>query len=105
DYAPRLHGMATTLDDEGITLNSVDQGSEPGSGTKDSLEQFAELTGGKVYANDIEKAIAEVMAASRSGYMIEYDAPKPDSKFHKIRVTSSRKGLRLQVKQGYYANP
>jgi VWFA-related protein len=104
DYAPRLHRMATTLDNGGITLSSVDQGGEPGSGTKDTLEQLAELTGGQVYANDIERAIKDVMAASRSGYVIEYDAPKPDGKYHKIRVTSSRKGIRLQFKQGYYAN-
>ena len=72
--------------------------------SKTELDQFADLTGGKVYQNDFEKAVKEVMAASQSGYVIEYDAPRPDGKYHKVRVTCSRKGVRLQVRQGYYAD-
>jgi VWFA-related protein len=105
DYSPKLQRLATTLDQSGITLNSVDQGSEPGSGTADTLKQFADLTGGRVYASDLDKAISEVMSASRSGYLIEYVAPPPDGKYHKIRVTCSRKGIRIQTRQGYYSNP
>jgi VWFA-related protein len=103
--AAGLIPLATRLDREGITLNSVDQGVDPGSGAINTLDTFAELTGGKVYANDIHKAVVEVMSASRSGYVILYAAPRLDGKYHKIRVTCSRKGIRLQVKQGYYANP
>jgi VWFA-related protein len=96
--------VATTLDHEGVTLSSVYQGSSVGNGDLDTLELFAQLTGGKVYGNDIEEAVKEVMAASGSGYTIEYNSPPVNGKYHKIRVTCSRKGVRLQVKQGYYAN-
>jgi VWFA-related protein len=111
-YAPRGGGVganpslvnriATTLDYDGVTLSSVYQGASVEDAA--TLDQFAELTGGKVYHNDIEKAVKEVMAESGAGYVIEYDGPRPDGKYHKIRVICSRKGVRLQVKQGYYAN-
>ena len=96
--------IATALDRDGITLSSVHQGHNIENGDLATLERFAEFTGGKVYANEFEKAVKEVMAASRSAYVIEYDGPRLDGKYHKIRVTCSRKGVHLQVKQGYYAN-
>jgi VWFA-related protein len=52
---------ATTLDRDGVTVSSVDQGAIVGYGV---VDQFAQLTGGQVYANDIEKAVKEAMAAS-----------------------------------------
>jgi VWFA-related protein len=99
-----VNRIATTLDHDGVTLSSVHQGNNVENGDLATLEQFADLTGGKVYANDFEKAVKEVMAASQSGYVIEYDGPRLDGKYHKIRITCSRKGVHLQVKQGYYAN-
>ena len=96
-----VNRIATTLDHDGVTLSSVHQSNNVENGDLATLEQFADLTGGKVYQNDVEKAVMEVMAASRSSYVIEYDAPPPDGKYHKIRVTCSRKGVHLQVKQGY----
>lgn len=104
DNSSLVNRIATTLDHDGVTLSSVYQGTSVENGDLATLEQFADLTGGKVYANDIEKAVKEAMAASGSGYVIEYDGPRLDGKYHKIRVTCSRKGVRLQVKQGYYAN-
>jgi len=104
DNSSLVNRVAATLDQDGVTLSSVHQGNNVGNGDLDTLEQFADLTGGKVYANDLEKAVKEVMAASRSGYVIEYEAPPPDGKYHKIRVTCSRKGVRFQTKAGYYAN-
>jgi VWFA-related protein len=104
DNSSLINRIATTLDHDGVTLSSVYQGTSVENGNLATLDQFADLTGGKVYHNDIEKAVEEVMAASRSGYLIEYDGPRLDGKYHKIRVTCSRKGVRLQVKQGYYAN-
>lgn len=101
----QVRRMGTRLDREGLTISSVDQGSDPASGAIDTLEELAETTGGQVFANDFQKAVTEVIAGSRAGYVVEYDAPRPDGKYHKIKVTSSRKGIRLQAEQGYYANP
>jgi VWFA-related protein len=96
-----LRQLATTLDKRGVTLNSVDLGSDPVTGSRVTLEQLAELTGGAVYTNDIDKAVTEVMAGGRSDYTIRYDAPQPDGKYHKVRVTTARKGIKFHVKQGY----
>jgi len=104
DYSSNAAGIASKIDSEGITLNSVDQGSSV-SGTSATFEDYANLTGGKVYYNDIAKAISETMAASRSSYMLQYDEPSNDGKYHKVRVSCARKGIRLQVEQGYYAKP
>jgi VWFA-related protein len=103
DYLPTLERWATKLDQSDISLHSVDQGSEPGLRSRDTLEKFATLTGGKIYV-DIEKAISEVVDASRHGYLVEFAAPAADGKYHKIRVSCSRKGIRVQARQGYYAN-
>jgi VWFA-related protein len=96
--------LATTLDKEGVTMSSVNQATGVDSGDPRTLDRFAQLTGGKVYFHNIEQAVKEVIAGSRSNYVIEYEGPRPDGKYHKIRVACSRKGVRLQVKQGYYAN-
>jgi len=104
DNSSLINRIATTLDHDGVTLSSVHQGNNVENGDVATLDQFADLTGGKVYANDFEKAVKEVMAASGSGYVIEYDGPQLDGKYHRIRVSCSRKGVHLQVKKGYYAN-
>ena len=79
------------------TLNSVDLGN-PVSLTSVAFDDFAKVTGGKVYSNDFEKAVSETVGASHSSDIIQYDAPRSDGKPHKIRVTSTRKGVHLQVK-------
>jgi hypothetical protein len=91
DNSSLVNRIATILDHDGITLSSVHQGHNVDNGDLATLEQFAQLTGGKVYPNEIEKAVKEVMETSRSGYVIEYDAPRLDGKYHKIRVTCSRR--------------
>jgi hypothetical protein len=70
-----------------------------------TFEEYANVTGGKVYSNDIEQALSQTVAASHSRYIIQYDASGSGGKPQKIRVTSSRKGVHLQVKQEYVANP
>jgi hypothetical protein len=45
-----------------------------------------------------------VLNAPRATYIIEYAAPAPDAKYHKLRLTTSRKGIHLQAEQGYFAN-
>jgi VWFA-related protein len=102
DYAPIFYDLATALDRTNVTLSSVYPGRELGTGNLDTLSQFADLTGGKVYANDVEKALSDITTTWRSGYVIQYAAPPADGKFRKVRVGSSRKGIRIHTKQGYY---
>src|ERR1017187_7721016 len=77
-----------------------------GLASTETLEEFAGLTGGRAYGTvDIPGAIAQAASDARMSYLMAY-APlleKWDGKYHKIRVTCSRKGVRLKTKEGYYA--
>jgi VWFA-related protein len=103
DYSPRLQRLATAIDRAGISITVVNQGSDAASGSLNTLEQFTELTGGQISTRGVETAISSATTAARSAYRIEYVQPVADDKFHKIKVTCTRKGVRLQTKQGYYA--
>ncbi len=71
-----------------------------------SLDQFAGMTGGRLsQGKDIGAAIKESRNDSRTSYQIGYFPPPQnwDGKFHKLRITCKRKGVRTQAKTGYYA--
>jgi len=78
-----------------------------GISSLDTLQQFADLTGGRTYMEDVRAAIVEGVDEARVGYLIEYDPAlrKWDGKYHKIRVACTRPGVRIQTKKGYYAFP
>jgi hypothetical protein len=66
------------------------------------------MTGGRANGGkDIAGAISQAMSDARTSYQIGYYAPDEtaDGKFHKLRVASARKGVRIQAKTGYYAWP
>ena len=52
---------------------------------------------------DIE--ITQAEADARTNYSLEYEPPARnwDGKYHKLRVTVARKGIRIQSEHGYYA--
>ena len=59
------------------------------------------------FGGDIRAVLKEVARDAARSYTIYYDlAPENwDSKFHKVRVTSERKGIKFRAKQRYYAYP
>ena len=72
-----------------------------------TLDLFAELTGGQAYmANEIESAIVQVAQNARASYRIGFYPPSKswDGKFHKIKVSCGRNGVRIQASQGYNAD-
>jgi VWFA-related protein len=116
DYTPLLQRLTATLDRANVAVYTVRQpgslapgaadGLSSGLASTETLDEFAGLTGGRAYGTvDIPGAIAQAASDARMSYQIAYDPPleKWDGKYHKIRVTCSRKGVRLQTKQGYYA--
>lgn len=129
DYTPLLQRLTSTLDRADVAVYTVRQpeslapgagassGAESRSGapadapgitpaTEDTLEQFAQLTGGYAFMTpDIRGAIARAASDARMSYRIGYEPPLGnwDGKYHKIRVTCARKGVKLETKQGYYA--
>ena len=104
-YVPHL---SVTLDRDAVAVNPLSySSSQTPSGSRD-IEQMATLTGGRTYfGDDIRAVVKQVTRDSVGGYSIAYE-PQPDNwdnQFHKIRVTCERKGIKLQVRQRYYALP
>lgn len=77
-----------------------------GSESLATLDTFANLTGGRPDAGkDIGAAVRQALNDMRTSYQVGYypAAANWDNKFHKLRITCTRKGVRIQAKTGYYA--
>jgi len=128
DFIPQMRHLSESLDRSGVSIYPVRQlllgspdrigatsggdGATGGAGTgldsAATLDDFANMTGGRPNAGkDIGSAVTQAMNDLRFSYQIGYYAPPQsrDGKFHKLRVTSKRKGVRIQAKTGYYAWP
>jgi VWFA-related protein len=71
------------------------------------LEEISEKTGGRLYQvskkDTIEKIYADIEQALRSQYSLAYTPDKGAGPgYHKLRVTTKRKDLRVQARHGYY---
>ncbi len=72
-----------------------------------TLDEFAGETGGRTNAGpDIGEAVRQAMRDVLTSYQIGYFEPARnwDGKFHKIRVTCTRSGVRIQARTGYMAS-
>ena len=105
DGSNNLQRFATGLDQYDISVSVVERGNDPGAPDTAMIQTLTQLTGGAIYDSNLERVMSEIQGAVRSGYVIQYDAPVTDGKYHKIRVSTSRKGLHIETKQGYYATP
>jgi VWFA-related protein len=114
DYRPQLQRLTATLDRIGVSIYAVQptppgmtlDGSLAGTGSEETLQRFAELTGGTVKSSgDIGAVVRQAMNDVRTGYLLGYTPPLDswDGKFHKLNITAARKGVRLQFKAGYVA--
>ncbi len=112
DLRPKLQQLGETFARADIAIYTVAQ-SASGAGESmgyswETLQLLSGLTGGRAYSSDsVGSAITEAMADARGSYVVGYDPrrEKDDGKHHKLRVTCSRKGVRLQTKEGYWAFP
>lgn len=80
------------------------QGADPGL----DLAQMAFLTGGRTYfRQDIRAVLKQVAADNANSFEIVYDpsAENWDKKWHRIRVTCERAGVKVQVRERYFADP
>jgi VWFA-related protein len=95
------YGAGRGADDNGM-LTSGEMALAP-----DSLQHFADATGGKYYINrnDIANAIALSIADGVHSYEIAYrpDPKSWDGKFHRISVKLSVAGARARYRNGFYA--
>jgi hypothetical protein len=66
------------------------------------------MTGGRWYpSNAADHAVAEAMRDGRASYTLAYSslASENSEKYHTIRVTTRRKGVHLQARDGFYGEP
>jgi VWFA-related protein len=110
DYAPFLGHFGTVLTQSDTILDVVEAQPEaslpPNSrGTSfDTIQQLADVSGGRIYfSGAIESAVTQALQVVRAHYELTYDPPRPNGKYHKLRVECSRKGVHIAAPHGYIA--
>ena len=102
-YVPHLQ---VTLEKDAVGVNPMSHSRDLNPDVNRDLEQMALLTGGHNYYRDSARTVLEKVArAGASTYSIAYDpsAQNWDNKFHMVHVTCERPGVKLQVRERYYA--
>jgi VWFA-related protein len=78
------------------------------SASQDTLVSLASDTGGKAFldTNDFGGVYTKVLADTAAYYLIGYSSTNParDGRFRHIRVKVNKPGLRVENRNGYYAN-
>jgi VWFA-related protein len=106
-----ISGMDTPIGDKGQVksiqgdMTSNQQGAQ-GTDPALDLTQMARLTGGHAYfRQDIRTVVKQVATDANGAYEIAYapSADNWDNKFHVIHVTTTRPGVKVQVRERYYA--
>jgi VWFA-related protein len=106
NYEPALGRLCQSLSRVGVAVYPVQLlGDSISPESQDTMKRFAEFTGGLKLSDDVGATVRQAMSDSRSSYLIGYYPPREnwDGQFHKLRVTCARKGVRVQVRTGYYA--
>ena len=115
DFTTQLRQLAEVFDRyetaiypvQPIMLDSPDNvGGGNGMESRAALEELADLTGGRpTSSKDFGAAVRQAVTDARTSYQLGYYAPPGnwDGKFHKLRITCTRKGVRIQARSGYYA--
>jgi len=108
DGGPTLRQLGARFVQSGITIYTVDPGVSLNRGilNRDALDILTGATGGSTFSTvALTKAITQVEADAATNYTLEYQPPAGhwDGKYHKLRVTVARKGIRTQTERGYFA--
>ena len=109
DFTPPARRLAEAVDAAGVSIYPVDE-SESAAAVmaREMFTTLAGLTGGKLFTRgQTPAAVASALLAARMNYTLGYEPPSKNwnGKFHKVKVTSSRKGVDIQAEDGYIADP
>jgi VWFA-related protein len=111
DYTKRVQDLCRSALRAQTAIYAVDQsargayGSDVFGSSIETLQLVAGLTGGRVYSSGRSSdAITGVSNDARASYQLAYYAPLEGTapKEHKLRVDSSRRGVRLTTRQSYF---
>jgi len=95
-----------------VTLGSLGVAVDPytyvslGVDASRTMEEMAGLTGGQAYlSQDLSDVIQGFGARAAGAYSIGYIPPAEnwDNKFHRLKVTCEKKGVKIETRQHYYA--
>lgn len=112
DFTTPIQQSAQAAVRSQVAIYTVDQSAQ-GAGadvaglSRQTLERFASLTGGRWYSSGrTADALAGISADARGSYRIAYYSPARESGWreHKIRLDSSRKGVHLLTLEGYFGD-
>jgi VWFA-related protein len=104
-YVPHL---AVTLTNDGVAVNPFAFIGALNPDVNYNMDQMALLTGGHFYSReDVRTVIKQVAQSAVNSYTVLYDpgADNWNNKWHRIHLTCERKGIKLQVRERYYALP
>jgi VWFA-related protein len=111
ETAPTWNKTFSALNDANVAVSVVDNNGIMGPprmwgpGAVAGEKWIAEGTGGNAYfyRNDLDGALAEGIADSRSSYVLGFYLAEVDGKYHDLKVGVDRPGTALSYRQGYYA--
>ena len=102
-YVPHL---AVTLANDNVAVNPYVLVGSVNADVNYNMDQMSLLTGGHYYSRqDLKTVVNQVAEDAAGSYTVLYD-PGSDNwnnKWHRIHVTCERKGVKLQLRERYYA--
>jgi VWFA-related protein len=104
-YVPHL---TVTLERTGVPINPVTYANITDPNTNRYMLEFAGMTGGRPFFGDEIRTILSRFASDPAGgYALGYEVPPEsfDNRYHRVKVTCERKGVKIDVRQRYYAFP
>jgi VWFA-related protein len=110
-FGVELGRAVTALNNAGVAVYPIDARGLSGSPSVNdnihTMVQVASATGGKAFhdRNDREQGVRAALEDSREVYVLTYspDNIAHDGAYHHIRVQSTRPGVRVRYRQGYFA--
>jgi len=102
-YVPHL---AVTLAGDGVAVDPYALNGNLNPNSNYNMDQMALLTGGHFYSREDVRAVVNQVAQNAAGsYTVFYDpgAENWNNKWRRVHVTCERKGVKLQVRDRYYA--
>ena len=104
-YVPHL---AVTLANAGVAVDPYSFIGDINPDVNYNVDQMTLLTGGHFYfRQEIRDVLKEVAEKAVNAYTIDYDPSSEnwDRKWHHLHLTCERKGVKVQVRERYYALP
>jgi VWFA-related protein len=101
EFEAAWNKTVSELNDANVQVNTIDTNGLDGPirywgwGPIGTMQQLAEETGGKAYyrRNDLDVALAEGIADSRSSYTLGFYLTEVDGKYHELKVRVDRPGM------------